>query len=219
MTDAFPTPPPAPTDPGLAMALALPAADTLAQGSPEAQAAFKSFTAAALPVRMNPAHPMHREVMARWEGYSGRAVPPGADDGEDFIPGSSNAPAEAIRPETFAVTGLAVPEGADTAAVSGQIADARQWAVTAGLTPEEWSTFIGRANAAWAGQIVSRETAEEQLRGVWRGDFDQNVAMARRAVEAVDPTGKLAQFLKDTALGDDPAVVLRFHSIARKKGL
>ncbi len=61
------------------------------------------------------------------------------------------------------------------------------------------------------------QKADEALRNEWKGDYDKNLELARRAQRTFGGNG-FTTLLEKTGLGNDPEMIKTFHTIGKKIG-
>lgn len=86
----------------------------------------------------------------------------------------------------------------------------------AALVREEFIKFMGEGATAQSEAVeISRATQESQLKTEWGRAFDQNIKEAKVAIREYTDDSFIAM-LEQTGLGNHPAMVKAFHTIARK---
>lgn len=122
------------------------------------------------------------------------------------------------RPESAEGYELPVPEGDDGAFAQQTAA----WMHEAGLTKLQAQTLAGKWNEHQASQLEAQTQQREQqqveqlasIRKEWGANFDANAAIVRQAEKAFAPP-EFSQMLRESGLGNHPAVVSMFLKIGQ----
>jgi len=169
----------------------------------------------------DPAHPEHHATIARWNALWERAYPnpvqPEPSTPQQVWDHENAAPE---TPEGYDVelrrVRLAENESIEDAAEG--LAIVRDWMHSAGMSRIEARTLVERFNELGGDpNRADPDRAEATLRGLWRDEYDANLAAANRAADRVggEPFRAL---LRETSLGNDPFVIRTFADLAKRKG-
>lgn len=77
-------------------------------------------------------------------------------------------------------------------------------AASAGIPAADLTEGLNYFAAHGSGEIPTAEAAEQTLRGIWKGDYENKIAAAK---EAVRPFPGLIEYLDRTGLGNSPAIL------------
>lgn len=174
-------------------------------------------------------HPQHGEAQARRRALYEKAYPGVVGPDGFFDPQAADALAAAMqppaRPEDYRLDLPPIPgfEGNDDDMQA--VADVKAWAHQAGFSQVTLDELGGRFRELIADDarhdpetIAARQSrCVAALRAVWGDDFDTKFAAAMRAVERLGGE-RLAAFMDNTRLGDDPWVVRALAEAAERNG-
>lgn len=112
---------------------------------------------------------------------------------------------------------LDIPEG--HAVDAGFVKQARAWAKEAGLSKDQFRAF-GAKYMAFESEFVkqakeSDKQAMEAMKKEWGAQFETNCATAQKVTQRF-LSEEDARYLRESRLGNDPALVRMFHAIGKQ---
>jgi hypothetical protein len=166
----------------------------------------------------------HLELASKAKGMDGMVKIPGENASDQEYEAFLRKLGVPDKPDGYGFTAPAnLPEGlkadADTEAWF------RDLAFEVGLLPGQAKTIYEKYSERMIGAFTSNQKAtkdaldraEEAMRGEWKGDYDKNIELAKRALKTIggDDLNKL---LDESGLGNNPSMVKAFYTIGKKIG-